>query len=103
MSRYIISLPASRDLQAIIDYFAVENENVDAGERILQTFNQKCQQLISFPNIGKKYDHLCPGLRGLRLDGYIIFYQNVDDGIKIVRVVSGRRNLGSLFADAEDE
>jgi hypothetical protein len=36
MSRYIISLPASRDLQAIIDYFAVENENVDAGERILQ-------------------------------------------------------------------
>ncbi len=25
MNRYIISLPASRDLQAIADYFAVEN------------------------------------------------------------------------------
>jgi toxin ParE1/3/4 len=49
MNRYIISLPASRDLQAIADYFAVEN--VEAGERLLYTFNQKCQQLVSCPNM----------------------------------------------------
>lgn len=41
MSQYIISLPASHDLQAITDYFAVEN--LDAGERLLRLFNQKCQ------------------------------------------------------------
>ena len=52
MSRYIISLPASRDLRAIADYFAVEN--VDAGERFLRAFNQKCQQLVSFPNMGRQ-------------------------------------------------
>ena len=78
MSRYIISLPASRDLQAIADYFAVEN--FDIGERLLQLFNQKCQQLISFPNIGRLYEDLRPSLRGLPFDGYIIFYQTVDDG-----------------------
>ncbi|MEH2025373.1 type II toxin-antitoxin system RelE/ParE family toxin [Nostoc sp.] len=49
MNRYIISLPASRDLQAIADYFAVEN--VEAGERLLYAFNQKCQQLVSFPKL----------------------------------------------------
>lgn len=37
MSQYIISQPASGDLRAIIDYFAVEN--VEAGERLLQAFN----------------------------------------------------------------
>lgn len=39
MSRDVISLPASRDLQAIADYFA--GENVEAGERLLYGFNQK--------------------------------------------------------------
>ncbi len=61
MNRYIISLPASGDLQAIADYFAVEN--VEAGERLLYAFNQKCQQLVSFPNMGRQYDDLRPSLR----------------------------------------
>ncbi|MEH1796473.1 type II toxin-antitoxin system RelE/ParE family toxin [Nostoc sp.] len=72
MNRYIMSLPASGDLQAIADYFAVEN--VEAGEQVLYVFNQKCQQLVSFPNMGRQYDDLRPGLRGLPLDGDIIFY-----------------------------
>ncbi|QMS88699.1 type II toxin-antitoxin system RelE/ParE family toxin [Nostoc edaphicum CCNP1411] len=99
MNRYIISLPASRDLQAIADYFAVEN--VEAGEQLLYAFNQKCQQLVSFPNMGRKYEDLRPNLRGLPLDGYIIFYMIIGEGIEIVRVVSGRRNLKSLFANPE--
>ncbi|MBD2362902.1 type II toxin-antitoxin system RelE/ParE family toxin [Anabaena minutissima FACHB-250] len=100
MNRYIISLPASRDLQAIADYFAVEN--VEAGERLLYAFNQKCQQLVSFPHMGRKYQDLLPNLRGLPLDGYIIFYIITNDGIEIVRVVSARRNLTSLFANPEE-
>ncbi|MBD2774421.1 type II toxin-antitoxin system RelE/ParE family toxin [Iningainema tapete] len=99
MSQYIISLPASRDLRAIADYFAVEN--VEAGEHLLQEFNQKCKQLASFPKMGRQYEALRSGLRGVPLDGYIIFYQIIDDGIEIVRVVSGRRNLKSLFGSVE--
>lgn len=100
MNSYIISLPASRDLRAIIDYFAVKN--VDAGERLLLLFNQKCQQLVSFPSMGRKYDNLRPGLRGIPLDGYIILYQLVGDGIEIVRVVSGRQNLEALFTNPQE-
>ncbi len=101
MSQYIISLPASLDLRTIADYFAVEN--VEAGEHLLQAFNQKCQQLASFPNMGRRYEDLRPGLRGLPLDGYIIFYQTMDDGIEIVRVISGKRNLKSLFENPKEE
>ena len=95
MSKYIISLPASRDLQQIAEYFATEN--VEAGEKLLQEFNRKCRQLVSFPKMGKQYEDLRPGLRGIPLDGYIIFYQTMNENIEIVRVVSGRRNLESLF------
>ena len=70
MSQYSISLPACRDLQDISDYFSTVN--VEAGEKLLRSFNQKCQQLAQFPNIGRTYDDLQSGLRGLSLSGYVI-------------------------------
>ena len=101
MSQFIISQSVSRDLSSIVDYFVIEN--VEAGERLLQTFNQKCQQLVNFPNIGREYNNLRPGLRGLPLNGHIILYRIIDDGIEIVRVVNGRRNLKALFANPLEE
>jgi toxin ParE1/3/4 len=97
VSEYIISRPAMRDLDSISSYFA--EVNVEAGERFLRGFNKRCQQLASFPKIGRSYDDLRPGLRGLTLEGYIILYRVLDNGIEIVRVANGRQDLRSLFDD----
>ncbi|MBW4552489.1 MAG: type II toxin-antitoxin system RelE/ParE family toxin [Aphanocapsa sp. GSE-SYN-MK-11-07L] len=98
MSRYVINVLASQDLNEIADYFA-EN-SVEAGERFFHDFNRKCQQLVAFPNSGKSYKTIHPGLRGLSFEGYVIFYRLLDDGIEILRVVSGRRNFPSLFEES---
>ncbi|MCY7335285.1 MAG: type II toxin-antitoxin system RelE/ParE family toxin [Chamaesiphon sp.] len=95
MSQYIISRPAIRDLESISAYFA--DVNIEAGESFLQRFSKRCKQLASFPNIGRSYDDLQIGLRGLPLEGYIILYRLINDGIEIVRVVNGRQDLGTLF------
>jgi toxin ParE1/3/4 len=95
VSRYTISQPAIRDLESISAYFA--DVNVEAGEKFLQGFNKRCQQLVCFPSIGRSYEDLQTGLRGLPLDGYIILYRTMNDEIEIVRVVNGRQDLGSLF------
>jgi toxin ParE1/3/4 len=95
VSEYIISRPAIRDLESISSYFA--EVNVEAGERFLRGFNKRCQQLTSFPKMGRSYDDVCSGLRGLTLEGYIILYRVLDDGIEIVRVANGRQDLRSLF------
>ncbi|NER00665.1 MAG: type II toxin-antitoxin system RelE/ParE family toxin [Cyanothece sp. SIO2G6] len=55
--------------------------------------------MVAFPNSGKRYDSIRPGLRGLTLDGYILFYRLLDDGIEILRVLHGRRNFPALFED----
>ncbi|WP_242051265.1 type II toxin-antitoxin system RelE/ParE family toxin [Nostoc spongiaeforme] len=34
--------------------------------------------------------------------GYIILYQVIDDGVTILRIVSGRQDLESLFAELDD-
>jgi toxin ParE1/3/4 len=95
-----IALEASQDLNAISDYFV--SRNIDAGERLLQEFNQKCVKLLQFPNMGKSYAAIRPWLRGVPLDGYIIFYEVMEDRITILRVVSGRQNLETLFDENTD-
>lgn len=97
MSICIISLAASKDLDEIFDYFA--SRNVEAGERFVIAFEQKCQNLMKFPKMGRSYSETDPSLRGVPLDSYIIFYRLVENGVEIVRVVSGYRNLESLFKD----
>ncbi|MEO0517519.1 MAG: type II toxin-antitoxin system RelE/ParE family toxin [Cyanobacteria bacterium P01_A01_bin.116] len=57
-----ITVPASRDLEEISDYFL--KKSVDAGERFVQTFSQKCQHIARFPFIGKPYDQVRPGFKG---------------------------------------
>ncbi len=95
MSEYVISRPAIRDLESISSYFA--DVQVEAGEKFLQGFSKRCKQLANFPKIGRSYDDLQVGLRGLPLEGYIILYRMVDDGIEIVRVVNGRQDFRLLF------
>jgi toxin ParE1/3/4 len=95
VSEYIISQPAIRDLESISSYFA--DVNVEAGEKFLRGFGKRCQQLASFPNIGRSYDDLQVGLRGLPLEGYVILYRATEERIEIVRVANGRQDLRSLF------
>ncbi|WP_448574438.1 type II toxin-antitoxin system RelE/ParE family toxin [Trichothermofontia sp.] len=40
------------------------------------------------------------GFNTSALEGYIIFYRILDDGIEILRVLSGRRDFPSLFEES---
>ena len=79
MARYVINVLASQDLNDIAEYCTVNN--VRAGENLFQNFNKKCQPLVSFPNSGKSYEDIYPNLKCIPLDGYIIFYLIIEDGI----------------------
>ncbi len=97
MKQHIISPEASQDLEGIIDYFT--SRNIDAGDRFVDEFNKKCKYLANFPNMGRSYDEIKDYLRGVPLNGYIILYRVTDIGIEILRVVSGYRDLESLFME----
>lgn len=99
MSRYFLNILASRDLSEIAEYF--ESTNLEAGERFFREFNSKCKQLVAFPNSGKSYAEIRPDLRGLTYKDYIIFYIILDDGVEILRVLSGRRNFPNFFEDTD--
>lgn len=51
--------------------------------------------------MGKSYEQLSANLRGFNIEEYIIFYYPREDGIDIARVISGYRDLESLFLELE--
>ncbi|NES86462.1 MAG: type II toxin-antitoxin system RelE/ParE family toxin [Moorea sp. SIO2B7] len=53
------TVPASRDLEAILDYLA-DKSSLEKAEQFLSKINQKCRTLASFPNLGKSRDELLP-------------------------------------------
>jgi toxin ParE1/3/4 len=96
---YVINVLATQDLKEIADYYT--GNNIEAGEKFFRQFDRRCEQLVSFPNIGRSYGEIRPDLRGLPLDGYIIFYRILGNGIEILRVVNARRDLPAIFQDQE--
>jgi toxin ParE1/3/4 len=42
-------------------------------------------------------EELAPGVRSFPLGWYVIFYEVIPDGVAIVRVLHGARDLGPLF------
>jgi toxin ParE1/3/4 len=98
--RYRIAPSASQDLERISEYYM--SRNIEAGERLFQEFNRKCQNLVQFPKMGRSYSHIAPLLRGLSLDGYIIFYEVTEEEVTILHVVSGSQDLEALFRQDPD-
>ena len=49
--------------------------------------------------MGRRRDELLPTLRSFPVDDYLIFYLPIVEGIEVVRIVSGYRDLEALFSD----
>ena len=69
----------------------------DAADRLLDTIDERCATLAQFPYIGTSRDDLLPNLRSLPVGTYLIFYLPLPDGIEVVRVLAGMRDIDALF------
>jgi toxin ParE1/3/4 len=86
---------AEADLDDIWWYIA--QDNPDAADRLLDKIEEQCQALAQFPNMGINRDELMPTLRSFPIGNYLLFYLPTDDGVEIVRVLSGMRDIDALF------
>ncbi len=68
-----------------------------AADRVLDRLEMAAMNLIENPRMGPARDDIRQGLRYLVSDTYLILYRIVKDGVEVVRVVHGRRDLFGLF------
>lgn len=101
MSSYSFSDDAIQDLDEICEYIARNNSS--AASKLFDRIRERCKVVAGFPNMGKSYSKLSPGLRGFIVDDYILFYYPREDGIDVARVVSGYRDLESLFSESDED
>lgn len=96
MPQAIISPSAEADLAEIWEYIARDSPlNADG---LIHRIYQTCQDtLASNPTIGRTREELSPGLRSLVVQDYVMFYRPIEDGVEIIRVIHGRRDIRELF------
>ncbi len=96
MPQAIILPSAESDLTEIWEYIARDSpENAD---RFVFRVYQICRETLAFnPQIGRSREELSAELRSSVVDDYVIFYRPVNDGVLVVRVLHGRRDVEELF------
>jgi len=95
MPRVFRTRRARLDLIDIWRYVA--DDDPEAADRLLDTLDARCALLAEHPHLGPARDDIRPGLRYLVEGEYLILYRIVDEGVEVVRVVHGRRDLSGLL------
>jgi len=95
MSRLLIRPEAERDLDEIWWYIA--QDSPDNADRFLDRLQERFSTLAGFPKMGASRDDIQTGLRSQPAGSYLIFYFPLADGIEIVRVLHGSRDVENLL------
>ena len=85
-----------RDYGEIWDYIAMAGRP-DAADTLLRKFDETIKILSDFPGLGRARPELRPRLRSLPVGSYLIFYRPIRDGIELIRVIHGARDIRAAF------
>ena len=87
---------AVADLADIWAYIALDSP--DNTDLFIDRIFRICQEgLASNPHLGRAREELSPGLRSLVFESYVIFYHPIPNGVAVVRVLHGMRDIESIF------
>ena len=102
MARVLKRLSAKRDLTDHFVFLA-ENASIDVARRFLQAVNASLLELSQMPEIGMVRAFRNPRYSGVRkwavggFERYLIFYRPIENGIEVLRLLHGARDIENLF------
>ncbi|MCF7971817.1 MAG: type II toxin-antitoxin system RelE/ParE family toxin [Methylococcaceae bacterium] len=86
---------AEEDLIEIWIYIA--QDSPASADRVLNNIEERFDALADNPLMGRLRPDIAPELRYFTVGKYLILYRAVPDGVQIVRVIHGARDLPYLF------
>ena len=102
-SRIIRNPQAKRDVVELGDYIA--QNSITAADRFVEAVEKSLELLLAMPEIGHPWETEVPRYAGLRwwavkgFRNHLIFYRPVSEGIDVLRVLHGGRDLENLFSE----
>ena len=91
MRTVVRTTEAEEDLIGIWIYIA--RDNPAAADATLRGIDEKFSMLAENPRIGRALPELRKGMRRWPFGEYLILYREIPEGVEIVRVVHGARDL----------
>jgi toxin ParE1/3/4 len=100
MARIIRRQQAREDLFDIYEYLAEQAGEIRADAFVVRV-EQRLQSIAAHLYASRSRDDLRTGLRSVVIGRYVAFFLPIDDGIELVRLLYGGRDLPSIFGDDE--
>jgi toxin ParE1/3/4 len=104
VSGRIVTRPsADQDLDDCFGYIAVDS--LESAQRFLKAAETAFDSLSQMPEMGSPREVRNPALVGLRswpvpgFRNYLIFYLPIEDGIEVIRVLHGARDIPRLLEE----
>lgn len=86
-----------RARQDLIDIWRYAgNDNPRAADALLDRIDDACRLLAENPELGPARSDIRPSLRYFVVDRYVILYRAIEEGVEVVRVAHGARDLFNL-------
>jgi toxin ParE1/3/4 len=91
---------AKSDISEIWDYIADDSE--ERADSFVDAIGEKIKTLAKNPMMGRSRDELADNLRSWAVTRrYIVFYFPLSDGVEVVRVLHGSRDIENLFQEED--
>jgi toxin ParE1/3/4 len=100
LPRVLKTLRAERDLDDI--WLHIASDNPQAADQLIDALVAQARLVATQPNMGRARPELAPEIRSFVEKNYILFYRPVSNGIELVRVLHGARDLNMIFQSDDD-
>jgi toxin ParE1/3/4 len=98
MTGHRISAAAATDLDDI--WFHIAADSLRNADRFLDRLVASVTGTLSAaPLAGRSRDEFEAGLRSLAFGHYLVFYRVQEEGIEIVRIIHGGRDVEAIFGE----
>lgn len=93
MGKVIYLSDAIDDLYQIWEYVAHQSQSPDIADRLIDSIDNAANVYASTPELGVLRPELVDRLRCFPVGRYVIFYLPCADGIEIIQVIHGSRDI----------
>ena len=96
MKRYRIAPAARDDLKRISRYIAIERQSPLGATRLRERFLESFRVLVQNPLLGQSCPEFGENMRIWSFGNYVVLYMPRLDGIDVVQVAHGARDLPAI-------
>ncbi|HEX3856277.1 MAG TPA: type II toxin-antitoxin system RelE/ParE family toxin [Verrucomicrobiae bacterium] len=103
MAEFFLASGVEGELWTIWEHIA--DDNPDAATRVIEAAYETFKTLAATPGLGRLRKFRNPRLKGVRswlvsgFDNYMIFYRAIPEGIEVLHIYHGARDIESLFSN----